>query len=257
MNHDHTEARLLTAELANEFALPAMLSSNAYRRDGDRTRFPVLPLGWVRVGAREGELDDGHNSYEPRTSFGRLWSNLQFDIWEHQSRPETCVAFKGTDEKVDWAVSNLAIGISIAYKSAKKLVRLYAEQHPERRILLTGHSLGGGLALSTSLWLGLDAVAFDPSPRLFDGLHDANRPAWRCAVYQQREPLQLIRSVWPKFLEKMNPDDIYRTNFDFRGESSHRMDLLAEGILRMANLQPLEYLAAEVPVKVGLAQTEA
>jgi len=50
-------------------------------------------------------------------------------------------------------------------------------------------------------------------------------------VFQHGNPLHLIRSVWPKFLHKIQEQDIISTNFYFLDSGNHRSDLLAEGIL--------------------------
>jgi hypothetical protein len=93
-------------------------------------------------------------------------------------------------------------------------------------VVLTGHSLGGGLALSASLWLGVNAYAFNPSPRVFDGWKDAKQPATRIVVYQDKEVLSKIRSFWPKYKQVINDEDVLQTNFDFDHVNAHRADYL-------------------------------
>lgn len=238
----------LNSKLAERYALYAMMASNAYLDKNDRTYFPIENLGWSRVDL-EGKPTKS-NSYTP-TWIGKIFSNLQFDIWEHDEKPLTVISFKGTDEKVDWAVANFWIGVSIPYKSAKKHVKKYIEKNSERKIVLTGHSLGGGIALSVSIWEGTDAFVFNTSPRLYDGRKNVNVPAIRKAIYQRGDILQKIRSRYPKFLEKIPTKDIIKTSFNYDGESNHRADLLAEGILRCAsNDAKLAELAKRLPEKV-------
>lgn len=237
----------LDAELSKEFAVYAMMASNAYL-DSDRTYFPIESLGWVRV-----DLDGNptpNNSYTP-SLIGRLFSNLQYDIWVKSSENRAVIAFKGTDEKIDWIDGNFPLGISVPYKSAKKHVKRFVHDHPEWQLTLTGHSLGGGMALSVSLWEGVDAYVFNPSPRVFDGLGDHSEPATRKAVYQEGDILQKIRKWYPKFLKVMAAKDITQTHFDFNGDSNHKADLLAEGILRCAVGDPgLAEVASRIPKKV-------
>jgi hypothetical protein len=245
----HDDATPLPKNEAAKYALYAMMSSNAYLNT-KRTYFPIEELGWIRVDL-DGKPTD-KNSYSPKTLFGRLLSNLQFDIWEHQESNKTVISFKGTDEKIDWIVSNSWIGPSVPYKSAKKHVKEYIEKNPKRTVVATGHSLGGGLALSVSLWLGIDAYAFNSSPRVYDGWGDHNEPATRKAIYQENEVLSKVRSFWPKFFEVMDERDIFQTNFDYKGVSDHRADYLAEGLLRCSsNDQELVELGKRIsPVKV-------
>jgi len=241
----------LTVEMANQYALKAMMCSRAYVRDTDRTQFPVEGLGWKKVDIAGNPVPADQNSYTP-CFLGRIFSNLQFDIWEKMDSEETIIAFKGTDEKIDWLLGDFALGISVPYKSAKKQVCKYIELNPRRNVSLTGHSLGGGLALSVSVWLGLDALVFNSSPRIFDGLRNMNEPADRKAVFQKGDVLQKLRANWPKFLEKVPSESIVQSHFDYHGESNHRMDLMAEGILRLADDPAYIAIAQAIPVKVAV-----
>lgn len=220
----------LDAKAAEKYALYAMMASNSYLKE-DRTYFPIEDLGWIRVDLDGNPTPD--NSYSP-SWFGRIFSNLQYDIWENKQKNITVISFKGTDEKIDWIDGNLAIGMSTPYKSAKKHVKNYIKKHPDQEVVLTGHSLGGGLALSVSLWTGIDAYVFNSSPRVFDGLKNNSLPAIRKTIYQEGDILQKIRKFYPKFLKIIPETDIIKTNFDYGEQNNHRADLLAEGILRCA-----------------------
>ncbi len=98
------EPKQLDASAAQAYALYAMMASNAYLDKGDRTYFPIDQLGWVRVDIEGKQMDiDGkiadENSYTPSSKAGKVLSNMQYDIWEHEERPLTVISFKGTDEK--------------------------------------------------------------------------------------------------------------------------------------------------------------
>ena len=228
------KARVLTRELANEGVIYSMIASNAYVDDPMKVRFPLEELGWNKVDLNGNPVPDGKNSYTPKTLIGKIFSNLQYDIWEDSRSNKTIIAFKGSEEVFDWINGNLSIGLSTPYKSAKKHVLKYISKHPKRKVSVTGHSLGGGIALSVSLWEGVDAVAFNTSPRLFDGMMNANAPAVRLVFFQEGEILQKIRKKHLKFLKKIRPDQIVETNFEYPGGTSHRIDLLAEGLLACA-----------------------
>lgn len=237
----------MDSSLARKYALYAMMSSNTYLKS-DRTYFPLESLGWTKIDL-EGNPTTGH-TYTP-SFIGNLFSNLQYDIWVNSQENTAVMAVKGTDEKLDWVLSNGAFGISIAYKSAKKHYLAYVKKHPNQHVIMTGHSLGGGIALSVSLWEGPDAIVFDTSPRVFDGNEDSKKPAQRISISHTKDPLGLIRDIYPKYLSIMRPEDIIKASFNFNGESPHRSDLLAEGILRCATSDPaLVKFAATLPTKV-------
>lgn len=250
MTREQKTLNRLTVTQANEYALKAMMSSRAYVRKQDRTLFPVESLGWKKVNLMGEAVPPDKNSYTPSTAAGKTLSSLQFDIWENTASLETIIAFKGTDEFADWPAGNFGVGVSIPYKSAKKMVNIYRKKFPNRQVSLTGHSLGGGLALSVSVWEGLEATVFNTSPRIFDGWNNINRPAIRKAVFQSKEVLQAIRSIYPKFLKTIPAKDIIQTSFDYHGASPHRSDLLAEGILRKADFPAYIEIAKTIPVRV-------
>lgn len=218
------EPAAVNAEIAARHALQAMLSSNAYHKN-ERVRFPVETLGWVQVG------QDGQPTDKP-TQTRR--SGLAYDIFEKRGSNEVIFAFRGTDSKKDYLTANLAVWpFSVQYKQARKAFGDYVKNHPEKKITLTGHSLGGGLALSLSVRHGVDAVVFDSSPRIFDGLGDKHLPASRTMIYEDGEILAVVRKFWPKIFEVVPRDNIYQAAFDFGKINRHRSDYLALGLLRL------------------------
>uniref|UniRef100_UPI000D3DA6F8 hypothetical protein n=1 Tax=unclassified Variovorax TaxID=663243 RepID=UPI000D3DA6F8 len=243
-------AEPLPSKDVDQIALYAMMASNAYARDPEKIYFPIERLGWRKVDERGNAVDTQRNSYSARTIVGAAFSNLQFDIWEDANSARTVFAFKGTKEKIDWA-ANLSLGVSIAYKSAKKHVRAYILAHPERVVSLSGHSLGGGIALSVSFWEGLDVIAFNTSPRVFDGLRGNDKAATRLAVFQEHDVLQDLRRHYPVFLKKIPSDQIVETHFDYAGRNAHRIDLLAEGLLACSTGPALKELAKGIKLSVG------
>lgn len=86
----------------------------------------------------------------------------------HQGSPETLViAFRGTDGWRDWWFQNLAIKPE-QFEKAVAYVRQIASEHPGDKIVATGHSLGGGLAIHVRRSLPelvSEAWVFNTSPR--------------------------------------------------------------------------------------------
>lgn len=226
------------------------MSSNTYVDDKERQYFPIEKLGWRKVDLKGKIVPPGANSYEPKSIVGHVLSSLQFDIWEEESSNRTVFAFKGTDEFSDWLMANMMIGVSIAYKSAKKHVREYKKMHPGRSVTVTGHSLGGGLALSVSAWEGDAAFVFNTSPRIFDGMREIKKGARRIALFQHDEVLQHIRKIHPKFLPMFGPSEIVESKFDYGGKELHRIDLLAEGLIACSSAPSMRNFRAGLNLSV-------
>lgn len=221
------DPQTITSNIAGGVAIYAMLSANAYEKKPGRVRFDVSKLGWVRVDL-EGEPTD-----EP-TKEHKL-SGLAYDIYEKIDTNKVVFAFRGTDKEADYLTANLAIPpFNFQYRQARKAVARYLSEHGQKDVVATGHSLGGGLALSASVHHGIKAYAFDPSPRIFDGIGDLHAPAERVVAYQDGEILQHFRQYWRKFSDVVEEKNIYKCNYAavFGSESAHRGDLLAKGLLQ-------------------------
>lgn len=222
---DSFAASELTAHVADNFAIYSMIASNSYHRT-DRVRFPVEKLGWIQVDVQ------GRPTEQPTVE---LPSGLAYDIFEKQGSNEVIFAFRGSDSTRDYFRANLAVWpFSGQYKQAGKVFKEYLDSHPDKKVTVTGHSLGGGLALGISVRFGVDAVVFDSSPRVLDGLGDRHEPAMRTMIYEGGEMLAAVRKIWKKkFLKIVPRENIYRANFDFGKANKHRSDHLALGLLTL------------------------
>lgn len=245
-----SETMTFTKDLANEIAIYAMMASNAYVNDKSKTHFPIEALGWKKVDLEGNPVAEDKNSYTSTTWIEKFLSNLQFDIWEDTKSNRTIIAFKGTDEPLDIFTNINLSPISIPHLCAKKLVKIYLDSHTDRTLSLTGHSLGGSLALSVSLRKGIDTIIFNSSPRAHDGRKNSNEPAYRLAVFQEGDTLQNIRKWYPKFLAKIKPEQIVETHFNYLDGNPHRSDLLAEGILSCATKPDLQEIAKKMKLVV-------
>ena len=225
--------KALTPAVAKETFLYAAMSSSAYKEK--ERQFELGKIGWKKID-RNGQIksDQDSHSYNAGKFLG-FGSGMVFDIWKKDGTEQVVFAFRGTDEPGDWAKANLAIPFSVPYKSARKNLRNFIEENPNCKVIaLTGHSLGGGLALSCSVDQGIDAYVFDSSPRVFDGLGDRHEAAKRVSLHQKGEILEKARRQYPKFHEVIDIE--YEADFPF-GKSSigkHSMYELAKHLVRMA-----------------------
>lgn len=239
--------RDLTHEVAGRVALYAMMAANAYRPSSERIRFKLAKLGWYLV-----DEDGNHADHQGVPVTGPTKnhpvSGLAYDVYERLDTNDVVFAYRGTDSWDDYLTANLAIPpFNFQYRQARRELGKYLATNPQRDVTVTGHSLGGGLALSMSVHHGVPAFAFDPSPRIFDGLGDFHEPAPRLVVYQQGEILQEYRAKWSKFSEVVKAADIYCSTRPFPpGVDAHRGDHLANVILEYA----LEKDAAWADVEV-------
>lgn len=125
----------------------AIMSSNAYDKD-----LQIDLPGWKRT--------------------KRVISKHGFsaDIYTSEDDKRVVIAFRGTENNniKDWKYGNLDTNLDGQYGDADNLFKAILSEHPEKTIMTTGHSLGGGLAIHISvLNKDVDAVVFNPSPRLF------------------------------------------------------------------------------------------
>jgi hypothetical protein len=205
-----------------ERAVLAMMAANAYQ-DIDDLRFPLEKIGWNLVYS----VSD--------------YSGLSYDILEHVNGKNVIFAFRGTEfwDLGDW-FTNIFI-VSFQPENAYNALINYKIKYPYKNIVLTGHSLGGGLAIGMSLRLGLDAVAFDPSPRLFDGFGfwGYNKYAKRVEINQEGEILEASRYL--SVLDRIKQIVPNKITYNMKGDEcsnpfcSHSMQLLALGLLKLGS----------------------
>ncbi len=97
-------------------------------------------------------------------------SGLQATVYIHRASNRKVLAFQGTDVK-DWRdirtdVAN-ALGVLTAQYQAAAMIARQEKTVPESdvffRLILVGHSLGGGMAQYAAGMTGVDAVTFNPA----------------------------------------------------------------------------------------------
>jgi pimeloyl-ACP methyl ester carboxylesterase len=202
-----------------------MVASNSYHKlESDRVKFPIEMVGWRQIDLSGKQIN--------KPSFTSK-SGLAYDICEKIGTREVIFALRGTDSFKDYLTANFGVGpLSGQYKESVREYDTYVASHPEKLITVIGHSLGGGLAAGISLRRGVNLVALDSSPRVFDGWGDRHVPAEsRIFIYQKKEVLAQARAVWPKMLRTFPKEYFYETDYDFQGWSNHRADWLALGMV--------------------------
>lgn len=226
----------LGVEDREAFAVYAMISSNAYHA-ADRVRFPVEILGWNQIkldGTSACDINSTQDIKKCEATFEDSLTSLAYDIYENKEKSSLIFAFRGTDSILDYLTANAIFPFSPQYKKANSHFRKFFDKNQQKKMVLTGHSLGGGLALSSSVRDGVDAVVFNSSPRVFDGLGDRHMPASHILVYQEGEVLEKFRKRWKKISEVIGEDDVFKTNCSFSDNvSEHRADHLAYCLLSL------------------------
>jgi hypothetical protein len=218
--------RNVTGSVAGENAYLAMMSSNTYHKE-KREYFPIENIGWQQF-----TFDDKPMAKPYRPTFKDDWNGLAYNIYKKEKN--TVFAYRGTDGFWDWIFANLSLVYSPAYSKAFKMFKTYKDSHPTENIIVTGHSLGGGIALGVSVRNeGVEAVVFDPSPRIFNGLENYDKKAERTVIYQEKEILETVRKGWTTIPKIVSNKKIYKSSCDFKKKSNHRGDLLAKCLLRM------------------------
>jgi dienelactone hydrolase len=195
----------------------ALMSAIAYLDTG--TGGYTLPPGWQR-GA----------------SFRDDTSGLFIASFINAGEARLTLAFRGTEPTTMADVENSLFGKTQLAPALAAVQRMQA-RYQGWLLTVTGHSLGGALALEMSHALdGVEAVAFNPSPRI--GERRNAIPYYRVIFRERDEPLELVRGT---------PQDTadwglrYNVRLDivpgivgYRPLTQHAIDTMVRGMLVIA-----------------------
>ena len=215
------------------------LSINVYQRGQEK-----IPDGWKKIHVEENK----------KTGFyGEVY----------KCGDELAVVYRGTDtargkkESVkDFLVGDLPMGFGITsgqYADAKKLYDKVQKSYGGKRIILTGHSLGGSLAQLVSAESGRKAVTFNAygtgdilvrmgykNQRLLDITNYGNKKDPVFLSKKNRQP-----GVTYLTNTNLNPEELYRYNYkhttDLNNLDYHpleNMDNLEKSVRVLPNNQP-------------------
>ena len=193
-----SEGEVSRAELAKRHFVHAAMANNAYRAPVEKPVFAIPD--WHRV-----------QSLQSR-------SGLMIDVYADAARladgREVVVAYRGTDGASfpDWR-NNLALREPPQYREAYRHLKALLAERPDAKVTATGHSLGGGIALNMSMrFEGVDAVVFNPSPRIHFGATSSRFDNYRASIYEVGEMLDLVSGPWTRL---RLPSNVKYGNYNF------------------------------------------
>lgn len=207
----HAVDRELALLLASTYTLAAQRRDPAVAVDALPTGWQALSAGELRqAGISPADLSDAKSGFD-----AALYRNPQGLV---------VLAFNGTDQGRDWR-SNLRQGIGlddVQYDQAIALASK-AQQAFGQDLVLSGHSLGGGLAASAGMVHNIPTVTFNAA-----GVHDATLERYDrdAGVLKQQARDGLVRSyeVRNELLTYLQEDNLL-TRWVMPDAPGHRIEL--------------------------------
>lgn len=98
-----------------------------------------------------------------------LLAGLRAEIYRKRDTGEHTLVFRGSAQWEDW-INNIWMGLDLGrieapyYQHAKSIVQKFLGERPGAKLVVVGHSLGGGLAQHVGKAYNLRVVAFNSSP---------------------------------------------------------------------------------------------
>ncbi|WP_028866995.1 lipase family protein [Psychromonas arctica] len=166
-------------------------------------------------------------------------SGLVIDVYNFNSGEKYSVVYKGTDfsEGNDWA-TNFALVEPNQYSEAFEHLSKFVKENTNKEIYVTGHSLGGGIALNMAQRIeGVEAVVFNSSPRAFFNV-DENVKNKKIHLFETGEILGPLNRTWLW----LRTDNLQRYKYNyldflwwtFSPVKEHGMYLFSRGLLLTA-----------------------
>ena len=212
---------------AIEGAPYALMANNAYSA-AHSANF-ALPAGWQIV-AQFTQRSPSGLQYRV---FAKADSDAASSSATNDAPPfnEIVLALRGTDELADWWHGNIT---GDQYQQSLALIDELRAKYPNSKLTVTGHSLGGGIALYLSMMrTQISAYVFNPSPVT----HTPATPIQnrRVVFWEYDDPLHFGR----RWLMRV-PKTVF-WKFDFVKRDGHKSEVLAKGLLMLAALNNPNY----------------
>lgn len=197
--------------IAEEVYLYAQMSQNSYMEEDEFSLPKNIKLSET--------VDDGWG----------FQANI-YEIYKTEAKEdiqEVVISYRGTESFSDWMWGNI---FAKQYDLADELYARLYEKYAPIKIVTTGHSLGGGLALHTSVVeKGVDSFVFNPSYRIHrDGLEKKNR---RVVIAETGDVLKPLRWILK------NPSNHYLGGYYCTKTNNHSMYLLARCLTHVAAIR--------------------
>lgn len=192
-HHAYTDPH---SQAARQQALPVLAALLERQRDSGPApgAGDVIPLGILNTAIEKAEEEMRRHDADARAKTAFLVANglvedvpagvqallaqarntpmlagLRVEFFRQRDTGEHVIVFRGSAQAEDW-LNNLWLGLDLGnieapyYQHAEKVLEAFRRERPQARVVVVGHSLGGGLAQHVGNRFGLRVVAFNSSP---------------------------------------------------------------------------------------------